>query len=155
MRTAEELRFLILATQREGNRALAQALRPLGLTPAQAEVIRLLEDHQPLSLSGLGDLLVCESGNSPSRLLGRVVALGLVTRSRAETDGRSVELALTPRGRELARAVADIEKFVYDAIDYALAGYDAEQIVGFLRTLVSELPSGQAIARRAAYDIET
>ena len=37
MRPVEELRFLILAAQREGNRMLAQALRPLGITPAQAD----------------------------------------------------------------------------------------------------------------------
>ena len=43
MRPVEELRFLILAAQREGNRMLSHALRPLGITPAQAEVLRLLQ----------------------------------------------------------------------------------------------------------------
>ena len=45
MRTAEELRYLILAIQREGNRLLAADLRPLGITPSQAEVIRVLADQ--------------------------------------------------------------------------------------------------------------
>jgi len=34
---SEELRYLILAAQREGDRALSAALRPYGLTTAQAE----------------------------------------------------------------------------------------------------------------------
>ena len=38
--TVEELRYLILGAQREGARALAELLRPAGLTAAQAEVIR-------------------------------------------------------------------------------------------------------------------
>lgn len=44
MRIAEELRYLILAIQREGNRLLAAELRPLGVTPSQAEVLRVLSD---------------------------------------------------------------------------------------------------------------
>ena len=79
---AEELRYLILAAQREGNRAFARRLRPLGLTPSQAEVLRLLDERQPLSLTGLGELLVCESGTNPSRLVDRLVTTGLVRRRR-------------------------------------------------------------------------
>lgn len=65
MRPAEELRFLILAVQREGNRVLGQALKPLGVTASQAEVLRVLQDRQPLTLSGLGSLLVCEAATAP------------------------------------------------------------------------------------------
>ena len=86
MRTAEELRYLVLAAELEGKRLLAQQLRPLGLTPSQAEVLRVLADHAPLSLNGLGSLLVCESGSSPSRLVERVVARGLVDRRPGATD---------------------------------------------------------------------
>ena len=66
MEEAEEIRYLFLAVQREGNRYFAERLSRLALTPAQAEVLRVLQDHQPLSLLGLGELLVCES-RSPSR----------------------------------------------------------------------------------------
>src|SRR5215212_5438791 len=44
MNEVEELRYLVLAAQREGNRMLAQGLRPLGLTPSQAEVETVLHD---------------------------------------------------------------------------------------------------------------
>jgi len=37
--------------QREGNRLLAAELRPLGVTPSQAEVLRVLGDHGPLTLT--------------------------------------------------------------------------------------------------------
>ena len=48
MSPPEELRFLILGAQREGNRILADRVSPLGLTPAQAEVIRCLNDGPPM-----------------------------------------------------------------------------------------------------------
>ena len=69
MRQAELIRYLVLAAQREGNRRLTRELRAIGLTPSQSEVMRILGDHAPLSLTGLGELLVCESGTQPSRLV--------------------------------------------------------------------------------------
>ena len=79
MRPEEELRFLILGAQREGNRLLAAQLSPLGLTPSQAEVIRCLGDYGSMSLRALGELLVCESG-SPSRLVDALVSREIVAR---------------------------------------------------------------------------
>src|SRR3954469_15729157 len=64
----EELRYLVLGAQREGARMLAQLLRPLGLTAAQAEVVAVLRDADgPLTVREIGDRLVCETG-SPRRL---------------------------------------------------------------------------------------
>jgi DNA-binding MarR family transcriptional regulator len=149
MRIAEELRYLVLAANTEGKRQLAQQLRSLGLTPSQAEVLRVLADHAPLSLSGLGSLLVCESGSSPSRLVDRVVAQGLVNRRPGMTDGREVELSLTPEGERLAVEVAAIEDAMYAAID-AVSDQDIQATRDFLRTFVNGSPSGQALTRRIA-----
>lgn len=150
MRPAEELRYLILAAQREGNRILARALQPLGVTPSQAEVIRLLHERQPLTLSGLGELLVCESGNSPSRLVDRLVAIGLVRREVAAHDRRHVELSLTEDGVQVARQVAEVEEDLYRTVDAAAGEHDLSHVTGFLRAFVADLPAGQALARRAS-----
>ena len=149
MRTAEELRYLVLAAELEGKRLLAHQLRPLGLTPSQAEVLRVLADNAPLSLNGLWSLLVCESGSSPSRLVDRIVARGLVDRRPGATDGRAVELTLTEEGARLAREVAAIEQAMYATID-ALAGPDIGVTLDFLRAFIDGSPSGQALARRIA-----
>lgn len=150
MRPAEEIRYLILAAQREGNRRLAQELRPLGLTPSQAEVVRLLADRQPMALSELGALLVCESGNNPSRLVDRLVASGLVNRAEAADDRRRVELTLTPAGSRAAAGVVEVEERLYARIDAAAAEHDTDAVREFLRTLVTGEPSGRALALRAA-----
>ncbi|WP_369230070.1 MarR family winged helix-turn-helix transcriptional regulator [Streptomyces sp. R21] len=149
MEPAEEVRFLILAAQREGNRQLAQGLRPLRVTPAQAEVLRLLAERQPLSMSGLGALLVCESGGNPSRLVDRLVTAGFVRREEGSHDRRHVELTLTPAGHETARAVAAIEAELHAGIHAAAAGHDVEAVLALLRTLVSGSSAGDAVALRA------
>jgi DNA-binding MarR family transcriptional regulator len=149
MRTAEELRYLVLAAELEGKRQLAQQLRPLGLTPSQAEVLRVLADYAPLSLTGLGSLLVCESGTSPSRLVDRIVARGLVDRRPGTTDGRAVELTLTPEGQRLSREVTAIEQAMYTTID-SITGPDIDVTLDFLRAFVDGSPSGNALANRIA-----
>jgi DNA-binding MarR family transcriptional regulator len=149
VRPVEELRYLILAAQREGNRQLAQTLRPLGVTPSQAEVLRLLEDRQPLTLTGLGELLVCESGTNPSRLVDRLVTAGLVRRIEAAQDRRQVELTLTDEGRQIARQIADVEEQLYQHFDTAGGGRDLSGVISYLRALVAGQPSGEAVALRA------
>jgi len=151
VRRAEQLRWLILAAQREGNRMLAAALRPLGLTPAQSEVLRLLGDYAPLTLTGLGELLVCESGTNPSRLVDRVVELGLVSRATPDAgDRRQVILQLTAKGRSLEKQVRGIEEGMYAGLDGI--GTDAElaTVIAVLGRVVAGRPSGEAIAARVA-----
>ncbi|NUW46141.1 MarR family winged helix-turn-helix transcriptional regulator [Nonomuraea rhodomycinica] len=154
MRSAEELRYLILAAQREGNRLLGQALKPLGVTSSQAEVLRILADRQPLTLTGLGELLVCESGNSPSRLVDRLATAGLIERQVSAHDRRHIELSLTNEGMRLARQITEIEDDLYRSIDAAAEGRDLDQVTGFLRAFVAGLPAGQALARRIALEKE-
>lgn len=148
MRTAEELRYLILAIQREGNRLLAAELRPLGVTPSQAEVLRVLSDYGPLTLSALGELLVCETGNSPSRLVDRLVAHGLVQRDVDPADRRYITLALTPDGKRLSRRIATVEERLYATIDGHVADQPVDETLRTLRSLASAFPAGHAVARR-------
>ncbi|MEL5955672.1 winged helix DNA-binding protein [Streptomyces sp. CLV115] len=152
MRRAEHLRFAILAAQREGNRLLIQALKPHSITPSQAEVLRLLQQHGTLSLNGLGQLLVCESGTNPSRLVDRVVAAGLVERRTAAEDRRYLHLSLTPEGERLATEVAGIEELLYASMDAACEGLDTNAMLAFLHNFIDTLPSGKALNKRLDLD---
>lgn len=151
MERAEELRYLVLAAQREGYRQLSDLLRPLGLTPSQAEVLRVLAESEPLSLVDLGDLLVCETG-SPSRLVNGLVESGAVARERSPRDRRMITLSLTERGRELAGKVSDLEQHYYREIDAALQGEAMDAAIDALWRLVTDRPAGRALARRRGRD---
>jgi DNA-binding MarR family transcriptional regulator len=150
MKVAEELRYLILAIQREGNRLLAAELRPLGVTPSQAEVLRVLRDHGPLTLSALGGLLVCETGNSPSRLVDRLVAQGLVQRDTDPDDRRYLALSLTTEGKALSKRIVAAEEVLHDTIDQLIDGQPANQTITTLRAVAGAFPAGEALARRRA-----
>jgi DNA-binding MarR family transcriptional regulator len=148
VRQAELVRYLVLAAQREGSRRLTRDLREIRLTPSQSEVVRILGDHGPLSLTGLGDLLVCESGRNPSRLVDRLVGGGLVERVVAVEDRRQVTLSLTQAGRATEAAVRAVEERLYVDLEAAAAGVDLAPVIEVLRRLSAGEPSGDALQRR-------
>jgi DNA-binding MarR family transcriptional regulator len=148
MTPAEELRYLILAIQREGNRLYANDLRPLDLTPSQAEALRVLADYQPLTLTGLGELLVCETGDNPSRLVDRLVKAGLINRDTDPADRRHVTLTLTEAGTLLARDVAVVEARLHQTIETLVSGQPVQETITLLRAFADAFPAGQALARR-------
>jgi len=144
----EELRYLVLGAQREGARALADLLRPMGLTAAQAEVLAVLRDaDHPLTVREIGERLVCEGG-SPSRLVASVADAGLIERGERSGDRRAVELALTRNGKAAAQRVTEAERVLYDALAGPLSAREVTATVRALRKLVDGRPAGDAIARR-------
>lgn len=148
MEPIEEFRYLVLAAQREGARALAGALKPHDLTPSQAEALAVLRDaRRPLTVREIGDRLVCEGG-SPSRLMSTLARKGLVETSTDPSDGRITLLSLSPSGVEAARSVTTIEEQLYAALGAMLSDRDLANALPVLRALVGGLPTGAALQRR-------
>lgn len=148
MQSVEEFRYLVLAAQREGSRALAAGLKDHGLTPSQAEAIAVLRDaERPLTVREIGDRLVCEGG-SPSRLMATLATKGLVVATAGSEDRRTTLLSLTDEGRQAARTVSLIERDLYSALALVLDEDQLACTIPVLRALVAELPAGQALQRR-------
>lgn len=150
MRNAERIRYLALAVQREGNRRLTVDLKPLGLTPAQSEVLRILGDHAPMALTALGRMLVCESGTNPSRLVDKLVDSGLVRRITNDVDRRQVSLTLTEAGKSKELAVRAVEDRTYGELESTFGAIDVDGLITYLELLVAGQPAGMALAARIA-----
>ncbi|GHO66923.1 hypothetical protein KSC_058150 [Ktedonobacter sp. SOSP1-52] len=147
MQPAEELRYLILAAQREGERILTEVLRPLDLTPSQAEVLHVLQVHQPLSLIALGNLLICERG-SPSRLVNGLVEAGFVKRIPSTTNGRMIELTLTEKGEEMVVRASAEEAVLYKFLTDTFEEQSLLDCIALLWRIVEKRPAGEALSRR-------
>ncbi|MDD5362539.1 MAG: MarR family transcriptional regulator [Ignavibacteria bacterium] len=147
MRQIEEMRYLVLAAQREGSRMFTDMLQPMGITTSQSEVIRVLFDFEPLSLIELGDLLICETG-SPSRLVNRLVKDGFVTMEKSKEDSRKVKLSLSYKGRVTAKKIIEVEEAVYDSISAKLKGAPVKSLIALLWKQVQGKPAGNALERR-------
>lgn len=93
-------------------RVAAEALAPLGLTPAEFELLSALRAHAPphrLTPTALYDAMLISSGGL-TKLLKGLEGRGLVARPSSETDRRSRPVALTEEGRALTeRAMAIVQ----------------------------------------------
>lgn len=82
------------------NASSATLLRPLGVTPVQADALMTLKELGPATLRDLGAILVAEAGH-PSRLVSRLETEGWVIRRRGDIDRRELQIELTDAGHEL------------------------------------------------------
>ncbi|PZE94181.1 MarR family winged helix-turn-helix transcriptional regulator [Curtobacterium sp. MCBD17_008] len=146
-----ELRYLVLAAQREGNRALGRQLADLGLTTSQFEIILVLSQYGPITLKELGELIVCETA-SPSRIVDTLVRRGYIERSTHASDRRAVALRLTDEGHELVPRLREIEKVMDDGARVMFDGSEMTGLVSALRTYLDGTESGAVLERRFAGD---
>ena len=86
-------------------RAVAEAMKPFGLTPAQFNVLRILRGAKaPLAASRICDRMIHDDPDL-TRLLDRLEAAGLVAKERDTRDRRVVNVTITAEGlRTIARA---------------------------------------------------
>ncbi|MDH7570627.1 MAG: MarR family transcriptional regulator [Armatimonadota bacterium] len=89
------------------SRCLSEHLAVLGVTPAQVEVLSVLQRREGLSLSALSDALCCVESNVTA-LVDRMERDGLVERRRDGEDRRMVRLFLAPLGREKLERLAEL-----------------------------------------------
>jgi len=72
-------------------------LNEIGLAPMQAMALTSLEPEEPMPMSALAGVLMCDNSNVTG-IVDRLEALGLVERRPAERDRRVKAVALTERG---------------------------------------------------------
>jgi DNA-binding MarR family transcriptional regulator len=128
---AAELLGAISAIRRVSRRAVRSAWAEQPLPPAQSELLRLAASRPGISVADAARELRL-APNTVSTLVGRLAAAGLLERTRASSDGRSVRLTVTPRaeqrlaswrdlraelaGRALDRMTAEDRQALADAI---------------------------------------
>jgi DNA-binding MarR family transcriptional regulator len=117
------------------------AERSIGITGAQLFVLRVLDAHPAQSLNELAALTFTHQ-STVSVVVDRLVSRGFVTRSRSDTDGRRVVLALTAAGRRALRhAPPPTQLRLITAIN-ALPPARRRELAKALKTVVSAMGLG-------------
>jgi len=93
---AGELLTAISAVRRIARRAVRAAWREEPLPPAQSELLRLAAARPGITVAEAAHELRL-APNTVSTLVGRLTAAGLLDRTRATSDGRSVLLTVTTK----------------------------------------------------------
>ncbi len=109
----------------------ADALRKDGLSIDMWRVLAALSNNGGQRQVDLSDMTSIDV-STMSRLVSRLVRLGLVSRSRSRTSNREVVVALSPKGRALVRRLIPIAKGLEQK---ASAGLSAKELAVMKRLL--------------------
>jgi DNA-binding MarR family transcriptional regulator len=115
---AAELLVAVSAIHRAARRAVRQSWQAEPLPPAQSELLRLTNYLPGLTVAGAAAELKL-APNTVSTLIGKLVERGLLKRVPSRTDGRSVRLDVTAKGRKRLAEWRDLRA---ELVGQALAG---------------------------------
>jgi DNA-binding MarR family transcriptional regulator len=102
-----QLCFPIYATSRMITRLYQPFLDAIGLTYPQYLVMLVLWEKDIQKISDIGERLFLNT-NTLTPLLRKIEKKGLVTKTRQESDERTVHISLTTTGTELRKKASDI-----------------------------------------------
>lgn len=119
----------------------------LGLTFTEFEVLVTLRGMAPpheLAPTELYDAVLISSGGL-TKVLHALANKRLITRGKAESDGRSKPVRLTAKGSALAeRAMADVLRSDRELISRGLSATEIERLIRSLRKLLATLEPDDA-----------
>lgn len=123
------------------HRASRSAERTHGVSGAQLFVLQLLAEAPANSLNALAERTLTHQ-SSVSVVVSRLVARGLVERTRSAEDGRCIQLRLAPAGEELlTRTPAAMQLRLIEALR-ALPRRDLRALAGTLGEVVTSMGAG-------------
>ncbi len=140
---ADSAGFLLAKVGADASRRYKQHLKPLGLEPPHAAMLRYIASAQGLSQQKLADVLQV----ARSRMVVLVDELerrDLIERQRSPTDRRAYALALTADGHRLLKKVISVSSQFENELAQALDPDEREQLIALLRRLAArqDIPLG-------------
>jgi DNA-binding MarR family transcriptional regulator len=105
--------------------AAARRLHRQGISMAHMQTLWILQEHGPLPMTRLADLLGVADPNATG-IIDRMEQRGLVERLRDGADRRVVIVAQTPEG---AQAVEEVDGWRTEMLDALLQRLDTDQLV--------------------------
>src|SRR5215472_17340930 len=123
--------FLLAQVGAHAASRFAERLRPIGLSPAHAGILRILDASPAITQQALAGAL----GSPPSRLvalLDELEATGLVERQANDTDRRRYALCLTAKGKSLLHTIGSLAREHQDTLLAALSQDERQQLTALL-----------------------
>ena len=129
--------FLLAQVGAHAAAKFAERLRPIGLSPAHAGILRILEASPAITQQTLATML----GSPPSRLVALVDELeskGLIERQENETDRRRYALLLTAKGKLTLSNIGGVVKGHQNELLAALSEAERHQLTALLMRIAED-----------------
>lgn len=116
LKLSNQLCFPIYAASRLITRTYQPLLDELGITYPQYLVLMVLWEHDSMPVNTIAKKLILNT-NTITPLLKRMEVMGIVTRTRSNTDERKVTVTLTDKGKNLRTKAAEIPEKLVKQLD--------------------------------------
>ena len=116
---------------------------PGSVSLTQLRALAAVEEVGPCSLGTLADALMI-SVSSASRMVDRIVALGLLDRRPSETSRRELTLQLTSRGRRMLRRHEASRRAVFAEVLRGMASPDVDALLRGLTAVQRRLDAHES-----------
>ena len=133
LKLENQLCFPLYVCAKEVVRRYTPLLNELDLTYTQYIAMMALWENKEINVKKLGELLCLDSGTL-TPLLKKLEAKGYVTRQRARSDEREVNISLTDAGEQLKDKALDVPMRIGSCIE--LSPEDAVQLHMILHKLM-------------------
>lgn len=130
-----QLCFPLYACAKEVVRRYTPLLDALGLTYTQYIAMMVLWEQHSITVKELGERLYLDSGTL-TPLLKKMERQGLVSRTRSQSDERSVIIELTERGRALREQALSVPTQMAACIN--LSAQDAQTLYALLHKVLAQ-----------------
>ena len=130
--------YLLANAHKQTMGMLADCIAPMGVTPAQWQVLVVLWETDGLTQKELSQRVAVETATL-SRTVDRMERDGLVTRDRSATDRRQVHVRLTEYGAGLWRDLVPEAEANQDRALKGISDVEEEILRGLLKRVISNM----------------
>ncbi|WP_327242115.1 MarR family winged helix-turn-helix transcriptional regulator [Streptomyces sp. NBC_01320] len=132
---SSNVNYLLRSAHQRADELFAEAMTGLDVTPRQATLLFVIGKNEGASLSDLTRYSGIDRG-SISGMVPRLERRGLLTQSRADSDGRAKALTLTPSGEALVHDVVHRTEGLAERVLGSLPEEYRQLFVKMLRQMV-------------------
>src|SRR5262249_8313488 len=127
-------------------RSFSERIAKLGLTPAAATVVLVVEGNPGIPLGKLADALLVKRPNM-TKLVKRLEARALVRRRAGTDDKRSISLELTGTGKRHAQKLRALQATQDAFVLGALTSAERSQLMQYVARIIATLDFAERKAR--------
>jgi len=127
-------------------RSFSERIAKLGLTPAAATVVLVVEGNPGIPLGKLADALMVKRPNM-TKLVKRLEARALVRRRADADDKRSISLELTGTGKRHAQKLRALQATQDAFVFSALTSAERSQLMQYVARIIATLDFAERKAR--------
>jgi len=139
--TCVRLSELVVKAARKFRRNFSVQLSPLGVTFAQAQVLRIVaRADEPLRMVDLAAKLDIVPRSATTKI-DALQAIGLVQRLSDDADRRSIPIAITEKGRALLAQLDEVRRMTAEELFSELSEVDRQELSRLLNIVCSTADS--------------